>query len=134
MESFTTAPVPLTAANEPMVADVLTRLDRIEALVAKFVSEMPRRRRGEDSRLLTMSQAARRLGVSRTRTLPLLIQDRRIRTVTVAGQTRIPASEVERIEAEGTAHISTKKRRQRSASEAPLVTDMVTEAARIKVV
>lgn len=78
--------------------------------------------------LLSMRQAAKRLGIGRTDTLPHLIAQRRIRTVTLAGRTKIPLSEIERIEHEGTGTMAPSTRATRatrSYSEAPYAADEV---------
>src|SRR6266545_8300192 len=98
------AAVPLQPANEPRRDDLLERLvstlERVERRLARLeAANEPMR---AECRLLSMREAARRLGVSRTRTLPDLIRDRRIRTVTVNGRPKVPMEEVERVEREGT--------------------------------
>lgn len=60
-----------------------------------------RPRRNLDAKLLTKRAAARLLGVDRASTLARLIHDGSIRTVQVAGHTRIPASEIDRLAEDG---------------------------------
>ena len=52
--------------------------------------------------LLSKRAAARLLGVSRGRTLDVLIKEGRVRTVQVNGRLRIPMAEITRIQDEGT--------------------------------
>ncbi len=73
-------------SGEGAILEALGRLERKLDALAK-----PR------SRLLSKREAARRLGISRTRTLPDLIADRRLRVVRVGDGVRIPAAEVERL-------------------------------------
>ena len=54
-----------------------------------------------ERRLLSKREAARRLGIDRGTTLQDLINRGEIRTVVLAGRAKIPASEIERIEAGG---------------------------------
>jgi excisionase family DNA binding protein len=54
-----------------------------------------------DARLLSAREVARRLGVSRGKTIGVLIDTGKIRTVVVNGRVKIPASEVERLTREG---------------------------------
>src|ERR1700687_2249859 len=64
------------------------------------IMEAVRRRRPAkpEARLLSKRAAARRLGVDRGTTLQTLIDRGELRTVSVAGRVRIPASEIERFE------------------------------------
>jgi hypothetical protein len=52
-------------------------------------------------RLLSLRQAALALGVSRTRTLPLLIERGLLKPVTVGGRKRIPSAQIEQLAFEG---------------------------------
>jgi hypothetical protein len=62
-------------------------------------------------------------------TIPGLVKDRRLRTITVNGQPRIPASEVERIQREGTStyQAARPKTTKRPAfdGQAPLARDLL---------
>jgi len=58
-------------------------------------------RAAKGRRLLSLSEAARQLGVSRNKTLHQWIRDRRIKIVTVEGRQKVPVAEVERLSAEG---------------------------------
>ncbi len=79
-----------------LLADVVRRLDALQAEVREL-----RPRRPNPRPLLSLREAARRLGVSRNSTLAGLIHDRRIKTVRVAGRIKVPAVEVERLIREG---------------------------------
>jgi hypothetical protein len=52
-------------------------------------------------RLLSARAAARLLGVSRGKTIAVLIDTGKVRTVVVNGRKRIPLSEIERLSREG---------------------------------
>lgn len=52
--------------------------------------------------LLSLREAAALLGIGRCNTLPRLIAEGRIRTVSIAGRVRVPLDEVQRIAREGT--------------------------------
>lgn len=117
------------AANEPMREHVLAALISIDARLARIeaalVCPANEPMRGE-RRLLSMREAASMLGVSRTRTLPLLVKDRRIRVVTVNGRPKVPREEVERIEREGTGSFRPSATRPiPDRSRAPLARDLV---------
>lgn len=75
--------------------DVLARLDVLLAEVVALRREARPHKAGQP--LLSLREAARRLGISRNSTLVDLISDRRIRTTKIAGRVRIPAAEVERL-------------------------------------
>jgi len=129
-EAVTRAVPHLAPANEPMPAALLERLAAVlEGLERRLAPlEAANEPMRAECRLLSMRQAARRLGISRTRTLPDLIRDRRIRTVTVNGRPKVPAHEVERIEREGTASFSVANKAKRPAPrrrQAPLARDLV---------
>jgi excisionase family DNA binding protein len=70
----------------------------IERLVVK-VSELSKL--SSSPLALSRRQAARRLGVSRGRTLDLLIQEGVIRTVRIGSRIKIPLAEIERLLQEG---------------------------------
>jgi excisionase family DNA binding protein len=77
------------------LADIMNLLTSIDTRLKRLESvKVP-------AKLLSLRKAAKLLGVCRNTTLALMIQDRRIKTVMVAGQRRIPLAEVERIEREG---------------------------------
>lgn len=82
------------------IAEVNRRLEQLTAEVARLRSDLRPRRAGQP--LLSLREAARRLGVSRNSTLQDLIRDRRIRTTRVNGRVRIPATEIERLIREST--------------------------------
>lgn len=79
--------------SETELGETLARLEgKLDRLLAA---------KGTPRVMLSMSEAARRLGVSRNDTLHELIATKQIRTVTVRGRTRIPLSEIERVQLEG---------------------------------
>lgn len=63
--------------------------------------------------LLSMSEAARRLGVSRNSTLPAMIAAGVVRVVQFGKRTRIPAQEINRLCVEGFTAQETKPRKFR---------------------
>ncbi len=75
--------------------ELLATVRRLEAKVDELGAELGRRRRGADAAVLSKRQAARRLRIGKEY-LDELIGAKVIRTVTVNGQLRIPAAEVER--------------------------------------
>lgn len=82
-------------SSTPSNAELLALLQSIAADVAAL------KRQRQPKKLLSLTQAAKQLGVSRNDTLHVLISTKRIRTVKVRGKLRIPSSEIERIQAEG---------------------------------
>jgi hypothetical protein len=86
------------------IADVITA--RLEERFFRL-AQPPRR---QESRLLSLTAAARWLGVDRKTTLLDLIHDKRLRTVLVGNRCKVPLVELERIEWEGT----TRRRSNRS--------------------
>ena len=75
-------------------------LEEVRAL-RREVAELRRERRVGTGKLLSAAEAARRLGVSRGKTIAVLIDEGKIRTVPVNGRLRIPASEIDRLVREG---------------------------------
>ncbi len=90
----------MTDQAEVTLAEVVRRLDELRDEVVALRREGRPRRVGQP--LLSLREAARRLGVSRNSTLVDLIRDRRIRTTKVNGRVRVPAAEVERLIREAT--------------------------------
>lgn len=84
----------MTTVQETL-SEVLARLDALQAEVVALRREARPRKAGQP--LLSLREAARRLGVSRNSTLADLISDRRIRTTKINGRVRIPAAEIERL-------------------------------------
>jgi excisionase family DNA binding protein len=84
---------------------LVARLASLEATVERLASLLDgwEPAPATSPRLLSCRAAAKRLGVSRNTTLLDMIKDRRIRVVTVGGRSKIPLSEVERIERDGSA-------------------------------
>jgi excisionase family DNA binding protein len=116
-------------AGEPQ--ELVARLERVEKQLERLaaaVEVLARQRNRDDRRLLSIATAAQRLGVSRNTTMRYLIQDRRIRTIKLNGRVRIPASEVERVEAEGFRPVRA-GHRARIFPEAP---DAAVEAAKFR--
>ncbi len=103
---------------------LLTRIDDRLAQIEKRLASVEgpaKARRDAESHLLTMRESAWRLGISRS-TLKALVKERRIRSVTVAGKTRIALAEVERVAAKGTRKSVTKDKRRTAPAQPPNVT------------
>lgn len=123
----------LAPANEPMVAAaVLEAIEHLRAEVAALAREVAKLRRSTAApntpRLVSFREAARRLGVSRTRTLPALIRDKAIRVVHVNGRARISTDEIERLCREGAASRFAAQRAKpqpRASRGAPLARSLV---------
>jgi len=81
--------------------------EELKTALAVGLAPILRRLGKQEPRLLSKRAAARRLGVDRGTTLTRLIHSGQIRTLTVAGRVKIPASEIERIEAGPSANGST---------------------------
>ncbi|HEY4884125.1 MAG TPA: hypothetical protein VII08_10865 [Myxococcales bacterium] len=89
--------------------------ERIDAL-SKQVGTLLRRRPPELAAPVSLVEAARVLGVSKTRTLLPAIRRGDVRVVRVGGRLRVPVDELERIEVEGLNR--QKRRRPRASSDA----------------
>jgi excisionase family DNA binding protein len=70
-------------------------LHNLAVKVTRFTDRQP------PQRLLSKREAARLLGVSRGRTLDLLIKSGTIRTVVIGTRAKVPMSEIERLMTEG---------------------------------
>jgi hypothetical protein len=115
---------PADAANHAPLATLLTAFATLTDEVVALRAEV-RALRAPMGRLLSLREAARVLGVSRNRTLPVLIREGRVRVVTVNGKPKIPADEVERISREGTgAFTPSRAKRPAARSQAPLARDL----------
>jgi excisionase family DNA binding protein len=75
--------------------------EELRNAVAAEIAPLLRRLGRAERRLLSKREAARRLGIDRGTTLQDLIRSGEIRTVVLAGRVKIPASEIERLEAGG---------------------------------
>jgi hypothetical protein len=111
------AAIPLVPANEPgelrAANDVMSEgaaVVHLVGVVGALVVELAALRAevralrpvaADANRLVSHREAARLLGVSRTRTLPLLLRQRGVNTVKVAGRPKIPMGDIERIGREG---------------------------------
>jgi hypothetical protein len=73
----------------------------LKAALASELAPLLRRLGRSERRLLSKREAAKRLGIDRGTTLPDLIRSGQIKTVILAGRVKVPASEIERIEAGG---------------------------------
>lgn len=150
MRNVTAPALPaLVAVNEAMAAPdasatievVAERLMvRIESLIAARFPAATRKTTPATRRFLSLREAAAVLGIDRNTTLKTLIDEGRIRTVTVGDKPKVPMSEVERIEREGTrrpsrgaASTSQPKLPSMKAAEAPLARDAIARIAAIKV-
>jgi hypothetical protein len=120
----------IPAANEPdpTLAGVLRAVTTLTAEVVALRADVAALRSpAPPPRLISLRQAARILGISRTRTLPALMRDRRIRVVRVNGRPKIPMEEIARIGREGASDIPTGKATRPAPvrSQAPLARDLV---------
>jgi hypothetical protein len=131
----------LIPANQPMALAALAR--SVEALTSEVVdlhAEVRALRAGpvavpdDARRLVSLREAARLLGISRTRTLPALIREQRIHVVKVNGKPKIAMHEIERIGSEGASAMlpplaSEPQKQKRPSppkqSRAPLARDLV---------
>ncbi len=111
---------PADSRIEALLARIEDRLERIEKRLASLEGPAKARRDAE-SHLLTMRESAWRLGISRA-TLKALVKERRVRSVAVAGKTRIALAEIERIAAKGTRKVVTKDKRRTAPAQPPSVT------------
>jgi hypothetical protein len=125
------AVLPFSPANEPPPDATLAALVRVvEGLAAKveaLSAEVAALRSASPVpvRSLSLRQAAKALGKSRTRTLPRLISEGHIRVVTIDGKPTIPSDEIERVIREGTAPAPPKaKRPAPTRNRAPLARDL----------
>jgi hypothetical protein len=120
--------------EETIAAAVAAKLEPLCVEIARLaravasLNEAPRQP-APGPRLLSLRQAARELGVSRTRTLPELIKAGRIRVVTVNGKPKVSVHEIERVAREGTEHaareVALANGRPRRDPHAPLARDLV---------
>ncbi len=85
-----------------------------EELRGILARELARHIRMRERRLLSKREAARRLGIDRGTTLQDLIRSGSLRTVVLAGRLRIPASEIDRIEAGGDMPRTVQERQERA--------------------
>lgn len=76
--------------------------------------------------LLSKRKAAKMLGIGRCTTLEQLIDEKKIRVVSMAGKIRIPLAEVERVAAEGTEPLVRGARpdRKRPADDSEAILDL----------
>lgn len=81
-----------------MTAEELAMFQRLEAKVDQLLADKRKPRRA----FLSFSQAAAALGISRNDTLHDMIARGQLRAVKVRGKFKIPATEIERIQQEGT--------------------------------
>jgi hypothetical protein len=78
-------------------AELLRRIDSIDGKLAMLI----RQRHRSQKALLSLREAARRLGIDRSTTLADLIRNGRIKVVQKNSRPVIPAGEIERIERDG---------------------------------
>lgn len=124
----------LQPANEPQIDSLVARLASLEATVERLASLLEARDAAPAAspRLLSFRAAAKRLGVSRSTTLPDMVKDRRIRVVTVGGRSKIPLSEVERIERDGSASTPARATSPKAAG-APVAGDVGARIRALKI-
>ncbi len=132
------AAVPRNAANQP-ADDLAARLERIEGLLEWLVAAheaapAQRPRRQDEKRFVSKSKAARLLGIDHKTTLRDLIQDKRLLTVPVGNRRKVPMSEIERVEREGTVRSrSNRTIRQPASTDAPMAADLAAGISKLKV-
>lgn len=90
--------LPTQVANGQLLARLIAETAKFREDLKSLVSRVSSRR---SQQLLSLREAARRLGVDRGTTLAELIAQKRLRVVQVNGRPRIPAAEVERVSSEG---------------------------------
>lgn len=90
--------LPTDVAHSRLLARLIAETARFREELKGLVSRASAKRAHQ---LLSLREAARRLGVDRGTTLAELIEQRRLRVVHVNGRPRIPAAEVERLAQEG---------------------------------
>ena len=78
-------------------AELLRRIDSIDGKLAVLI----RQRHRSQKALISLREAARRLGIDRSTTLADLIRNGRIKVVQKNSRPAIPAGEIERIERDG---------------------------------
>lgn len=78
-------------------AELLRRFDAIDGKLAVLI----RQRHRSQKALISLREAARRLGIDRSTTLADLIRNGRIKVVQKNSRPAIPAGEIERIERDG---------------------------------
>ena len=93
--------------------------EELKAALTSELAPLLRRLGRSERRLLSMREAARRLGIAPGTTLPALIGSGQIRTVILAGRVKIPVSEIERIEAGGDAPRTAQKKQERVPRVSP---------------
>ena len=91
----------LEKPTEYIPTDLFQPLFDVLKEVVQDLDALHGERRKKSLRLLSLSEAARRLGVSRNGTLHCWIRDRRIAAVKVGGRLKISVAEVERVSTEG---------------------------------
>jgi len=90
--------LPAEVANSRLLARLIGETMTLRQELKSLVSRDAARRSHE---LLSLREAARRLGVDRGTTLAELVAQKRLRIVHVNGRPRIPADEVKRLASEG---------------------------------
>jgi hypothetical protein len=126
------------AANQP-ADDLAARLDRIEGLLQRLVAAeesapAQRSRKEEQKWFLSKTSVARLLGIDPKTTLRDLIHDKRLLTVPVGNRRKVPMSEIERVEREGTVRSrSNRAIRQPASTDAPMAADLAAGISKLKV-
>jgi excisionase family DNA binding protein len=106
---------PPTQPREPTARERISlSRDAGEAILREIRSLKAQLANTRSKRLLSKREAAKYLGVSRGRTLDVLIAAGRLRTVRIGGRLKIPLEEVERLATSG-AHVEATRLRAESA-------------------
>ncbi len=90
--------------------------DEVAAL-AEQVGTLVRRREPQVGAPVSLREAARRLHISKSRSLTPAIAAGTVRTVRVGGRTKVPADELQRLAREGLEPVAPKRRQRRKKGE-----------------
>ena len=102
---------------EPSLVDVVKLLESIQQQINELKSSQTRPRKPK--LLLSLREAAARLGVDRNTTLHDLIGLGLLKTVEANGKTKVPATEVERLATEGFQTEGVGKPRKKARKQQP---------------
>lgn len=111
---------------ESAAADLVATVRALEAKVVALEDEVKTLRAGQSDAPMSKSEVARRLRVSKSRTLLPAIAQGKVRTVTVGKEQRISVSEFVRLREEG---FGQTKRQKRAAARAPAPVSRVPDTA-----
>lgn len=106
-------------AIEKLLVELLAELRRQTALLERA----QRDHQEEPTVLLSKRDAARRLAISRGRTLDSMIASGQIRAVRMGGRLRIPVVEIERLQHQGSGNRAPARRRDQNERSANAMND-----------